>query len=198
MIELSGRSLDEAERELIRRWSEGLPLLVDELLTSVPSNSSDRGGGPWSVPASFAAAVESRLDSWMSLDAEPRPRLRFGCAAGLGSRPRIAELDGGQAVNSLRRAVRAELLIIDGPSSPGDMRSPGKRFGSVLLPPERSVLSRRAAQGPLDRGGLTRSKGGPAAGRGRGPDDGAALLLRIAERERPQGRCAAPNRFSIR
>jgi hypothetical protein len=37
-IELSGRSLDEAERELIRRRSEGLPPLVDGLLTDQSKN----------------------------------------------------------------------------------------------------------------------------------------------------------------
>jgi hypothetical protein len=96
MIELSGRSLDEAERELIRRRSEGLPLLVDELLTSAPSDSSDRRGEPWFVPASFAAVVESRLDS---LDEPGRQVL--SAAATLGVQPdwdlipAIAGLDGG-------------------------------------------------------------------------------------------------------
>ena len=189
MIELSGRSLDEAERELIRRRSEGLPLLVDELLTSVPSNSSDRGGGPWSVPASFAAVVESRLDS---LD-EPGRRV-LSAAATLGVQPdwdlvpAIAELDGGQAVNSLRRAVRAELLIIDGSVLTWRHALTREAIWAGLLPPERSVLSRRAAQVLLDRGGpdqeLAAAELLVEAG---DSDDGAALLLRIAERELAAG-----------
>src|SRR5688572_3795017 len=185
MIELSGRSLDEAERELIRRRSEGLPLLVDELLTSVPSNSADRGAGPWSVPASFAAVVESRLDS---LD-EPARRV-LSAAATLGVQPdwnlvpAIAGLDGGQAVNSLRRAVRAGLLIIDGSVLTWRHALTREAIWASLLPPERAVLSRRAAQVLLDRAGpdqeLAAAELLVEAG---DSDDGAALLLRIAERE---------------
>ena len=189
MIELSGRSLDEAERELIRRRSEGLPLLVDELLTSVPSDSSDRGGGPWSVPASFAAVVESRLES---LD-EPGRRV-LSAAATLGVQPdwdlvpAIAGLDGGQAVNSLRGAVRAELLIIEGSVLSWRHALTREAIWAGLLPPERSVLSRRAAHVLLDRGGpdqeLAAAELLVEAG---DSDDGAALLLRIAERELAAG-----------
>ena len=188
MIELSGRSLDEAERELIRGRSEGLPLLVDELLT-VPSNSSDRGGGPWSVPASFAAVVESRLDS---LD-EPGRRV-LSAAATLGVQPdwdlvpAIAELDGGQAVNSLRRAVRAELLIIDGSVLTWRHALTREAIWADLLPPERAVLSRRAAQVLLDRGGPDQELAAAQLLVDAGDsDDGAALLLRIAERELATG-----------
>ena len=188
MIELSGRSLDEAERELIRERSEGLPLLVDELLT-VPSNSSDRGGGPWSVPASFAAVVESRLDS---LD-EPGRRV-LSAAATLGMQPdwdlvpAIAELDGGQAVTSLRRAVRAELLIIDGSVLTWRHALTREAIWADLLPPERAVLSRRAAQVLLDRGGPDQELAAAQLLVDAGDsDDGAALLLRIAERELATG-----------
>ena len=188
MIELSGRSLDEAERELIRGRSEGLPLLVDELLT-VPSNSSDRGGGPWSVPASFAAVVESRLDS---LD-EPGRRV-LSAAATLGVQPdwdlvpAIAELDGGQAVTSLRRAVRAELLIIDGSVLTWRHALTREAIWADLLPPERAVLSRRAAQVLLDRGGPDQELAAAQLLVDAGDsDDGAALLLRIAERELAAG-----------
>ena len=188
MIELSGRSLDEAERELIRGRSEGLPLLVDELLT-VPSNSSDRGGGPWSVPASFAAVVESRLDS---LD-EPGRRV-LSAAATLGVQPdwdlvpAIAELDGGQAVTSLRRAVRAELLIIDGSVLTWRHALTREAIWADLLPPERAVLSRRAAQVLLDRGGPDQELAAAQLLVDAGDsDDGAALLLRIAERELATG-----------
>ena len=189
MIELSGRSLDEAERELIRRRSEGLPLLVDELLTSAPSDSSDRRGEPWFVPASFAAVVESRLDS---LD-EPGRRV-LSAAATLGVQPdwdlipAIAGLDGGQAVNSLRRAVRAELLIIDGSLLTWRHALIREAIWAGLLPPERSVLSRRAARVLLDRGGPDQEL--PAAEllvEAGDFDDGAALLLRIAKRELAAG-----------
>ena len=188
MIDLSGRSLDEAERELIRGRSEGLPLLVDELLT-VPSNSSDRGGGPWSVPASFAAVVESRLDS---LD-EPGRRV-LSAAATLGVQPdwdlvpAIAELDGGQAVTSLRRAVRAELLIIDGSVLTWRHALTRDAIWADLSPPERAVLSRRAAQVLLDRGGPDQELAAAQLLVDAGDsDDGAALLLRIAERELATG-----------
>jgi len=189
MIELSGRSLDEAERELIRRRSEGLPLLVDELLTSAPSDSSDRRGEPWFVPASFAAVVESRLDS---LD-EPGRRV-LSAAATLGVQPdwdlvpAIAGLDGGQAVNSLRRAVRPELLIIDGSLLTWRHALTREAIWAGLLPPERSVLSRRAARVLLDRGGPDQEL--PAAEllvEAGDFDDGAALLLRIAKRELAAG-----------
>ncbi|HJY45966.1 MAG TPA: AAA family ATPase [Propionibacteriaceae bacterium] len=185
MIELSGRSLDEAERELIRRRSEGLPLLVDELLTSVPSNSSERGAGPWSVPASFAAIVESRLDS---LDDSGRRVL--SAAATLGVQPdwdlvpAIAGLDGGQAVNCLRQSVHAELLIIDGSVLTWRHALTREAIWAGLLPPERAVLSRRAAQVLLDRAGpdqeLAAAELLVEAG---DSDNGAALLLRVAERE---------------
>ena len=189
MIKLSGRLLDEAERELIRRRSEGLPLLVDELLASLPSNSSDRGGGPWSVPASFAAVVESRLDS---LD-EPGRRVLFA-AATLGVQPdwdlvpAIAELDGGQAVTALRRAVRAELLITDGSVLTWRHALTREAILAGLLPPERSALSRRAAQVLLDRGGADQElAAAQLLVEGGDSDDGAALLLRIAERELAAG-----------
>ena len=189
MIELSGRSLDEVERELIHHRSEGLPLLVDELLTSVPSNSSDCGGGSWSVPASFAAVVESRLEA---LD-EPGRRV-LSAAATLGGQPdwdlvpAIAELDGGQAVSSLRRAVRAELLIIDGSVLSWRHALTREAIWAGLLPPERSVLSRRAAQILLDRGGPDQELAAAQLLVDAGDsDDGAALLLRIAERELATG-----------
>jgi hypothetical protein len=93
-------------------------------------------------------------------------------------------LDGGQAVNSLRRAVRAELLIIDGSVLTWRHALTREAIWASLLPPERAVLSRRAAQALLDRAGPDQELATAELVVEAGDfDDGAALLLRFAERE---------------
>ena len=89
MIELSGRSLDEAERELIRGRSEGLPLLVDELLTPCPPTAPIAAEDPGPSRPVSLPSWNLVWTPWMSPDAESSPRLRLWACSRTGiSSPR--------------------------------------------------------------------------------------------------------------
>ena len=188
MITQRGRTLDDDTRVLIRQRSEGLPLLVDELLAGAPADGQ-AGSAFWSVPASFAAIVDARL---ASLDDSGRRLL--SAAAALGAQPdwdlvpAIAQLDGSTAVNALRRAVGVDLLISDGSVLSWRHALTRDAIWAALLPPERSALSRRAAEVLSDRGGPAQELAAAQLLVEAGElDGGATALLRIAERELAAG-----------
>ena len=186
MITVRHGTLSDEDRALIRERSEGLPLLVDELLAAAGAPERSLAS---SVPSIFAALVEGRL---RTLDDHDRRLL--SAAAALGEQPDwdlvplIAGQDGADAVRALRRAVEAELLITDGPVLAWRHALTRDAIWAGLLAPERTALHRRAAEVILTRGGpayeLTAADHLLEAGDGAA---GRALLLAVADRDLAAG-----------
>ena len=152
---LSGaEEVDRAVPAFVAEHSDGLPFLIEELLAGlVSSGALVREDGRWraeqaptpSVPASFAASLRSRLDA---LDADSRQVL--AAAAVLGRRfdwdllPGVAAVDGATVVGSLRRAVKAQLVTVDGQRFRFRHALTREAVLAELLPPERAELCGRA------------------------------------------------------
>jgi DNA-binding CsgD family transcriptional regulator len=151
---LSGADVDRAVPSFVAEHSDGLPFLIEELLAGlVSSGTLVREDGRWraeqvptpSVPASFAGSLRSRLDA---LDADSRQVL--AAAAVLGRRfdwdllPGVAAVDAATAVGSLRRAVKAQLVTVDGQRFRFRHALTREAVLAELLPPERAELCGRA------------------------------------------------------
>ncbi|MGD9527842.1 MAG: AAA family ATPase, partial [Pseudonocardia sp.] len=129
--------------------SEGLPLLVEELI-AVPAS-----GVSQAVPSTFADAVVRRMEA---LPAEAT--LVVHCAAVLGRRfdwrllPAVTSLSEDRVRDGLAEAVRVQLLIT-GVDRDFRFRHTLTRDAvlSALLPPARVALARRAAQAVERDGG---------------------------------------------
>ncbi len=128
--------------DIVGRRSEGIPLLVEELL-SVPASGISQA-----VPATFGDAIARRLDA---LPVESM--LVVQCAAVLGRRfdwrllPAVSGLAEGDVRRGLADAATVQLLYAD---TDGDFsfRHALTRDAVLagLLPPTRAALARRAAQ----------------------------------------------------
>jgi DNA-binding CsgD family transcriptional regulator len=152
---LSGaEEVDHAVPAFVAEHSDGLPFLIEELLAGlVTSGALTREDGRWraeqaptpSVPASFAASLGTRL---RTLDHDARHVL--AAAAVLGRRfdwdllPGVAAVDGATVVGSLRRAVDAQLVAVDGQRFRFRHALTREAVLAELLPPERAELSGRA------------------------------------------------------
>ena len=138
----------------VTEHSDGLPFLVEELLAGlVTSGALVRRTARWraehaptpSIPASFAESLRTRLQA---LDGDARQVL--AAAAVLGRRfdwdllPGVAAVDGATAVGSLRRAVDAQLVTVDGQRFRFRHALTREAVLAELLPPERAELSARA------------------------------------------------------
>ncbi len=140
--------LDEDVIDAVTNRSEGLPLLVEELLSVPVSGLSD------AVPESFADAVSRRL---VSLGAESV--LVLQCAAVLGRRfdwrllPRVTGLDEAKVWRGLEDGVAVQLLAAD---EGGEFRFRHALTRDAVLralfAPTRVSLARRAAQAVADDG----------------------------------------------
>ena len=188
MIDLRSGRLGAADRAVLHERSEGLPLLVDELLAALGVGATAEAWAS-TVPASFAAIVRSKLET---LTAQGQRLL--SAAATLGSQPdwdlvpEIAEVDAGEAVNQLRRALAAELLINDGAILGWRHVLTRDAIWTGLLPPERATFARRAADVLLARGGPGRElAAADLLVRGGDPERGSTLLLHVVDRELAAG-----------
>ena len=138
----------------VAEHSDGLPFLIEELLAGlVTSGALTREDGRWraeqaptpSVPASFAASLGTRLQTL-----DPDARHVLAAAAVLGRRfdwdllPGVAAVDGATVVGSLRRAVDAQLVAVDGQRFRFRHALTREAVLAELLPPERAELSGRA------------------------------------------------------
>jgi DNA-binding CsgD family transcriptional regulator len=175
----------DAERALIRDRSEGLPLLVEELVAELSRTGATGTGAPWIVPRTFAAIVETRL---AGLDQTDRQLL--AAAAVLGGQPdwdlvpRVAGTDQARAVAGLRRAVRAELLVSDGLALTWRHALTRDAVLAGLLPPERNALADRAADLLLDRAGPRDAAAALELLTATGDTDrAAALMVEMAARD---------------
>ena len=152
---LSGaEEVDRAVPAFVAEHSDGLPFLIEELLAGlVTSGALTREDGRWraeqaptpSVPASFAASLGTRLQTL-----DPDARHVLAAAAVLGRRfdwdllPGVAAVDGATVVGSLRRAVDAQLVAVDGQRFRFRHALTREAVLAELLPPERAELSGRA------------------------------------------------------
>jgi len=152
---LSGaEEVDRAVPAFVAEHSDGLPFLIEELLAGlVTSGALIREDGRWraeqaptpSVPASFAASLGTRLQTL-----DPDDRHVLAAAAVLGRRfdwdllPGVAAADGATVVGSLRRAVDAQLVAVDGQRFRFRHALTREAVLAELLPPERVELSGRA------------------------------------------------------
>jgi DNA-binding CsgD family transcriptional regulator len=172
--------LDEATLRQLTGRAEGLPLLVEEL-------SPQTAAGP--VPPTFAGLIESRLGAL----SEPHRRV-VSAAAVLGVSPDwsllglvtgVAEDD---VLAALRAADAAHLLVTRDVTLRWRHALTREAVLTTVLPPERAVHARRAAEVLLARGqpddDVTAAT--VLADAGAGPE-AAALLLDVAHRDLARG-----------
>ncbi|HEX2030046.1 MAG TPA: BREX system ATP-binding domain-containing protein, partial [Actinomycetota bacterium] len=136
-------------REVLERRAEGVPFLVEELLSAALA----RDGGPVSerleraVPVSYRELVRSRL---ARVPAEARRTVQAAAVLGRGFDwtllPEIAGLDPRDVLGALRAAVDAQ-LVSAGDDETFEFRHALLRESILaeLLPPERRELALRAA-----------------------------------------------------
>ncbi len=138
----------------ITAQSEGNPFLVEELLAGlVASDALSVVEGRWTttdvlkptLPFSLGDSIRQRLST---LDTSARRVI--SAAAVLGRRfdwellPALAEVDGGAAIEGLRRGVDEQLIEVDGDDFRFRHALTREAVLSELLPPERRALSSRA------------------------------------------------------
>ena len=172
--------LDEITLKRLTERAEGLPLLVEEL-------SPHPAAEP--VPPTFAGLVESRLATL----SEPHRRV-VSAAAVLGVTPEwsllglvtgVAEDD---VLAALRAADAAHLLVTRDVTLRWRHALTREAVLATVLPPERAVLARRAADALLARGRPDDDVAAATllADAGAGPG-AAALLLEVARRDLARG-----------
>jgi len=150
---LTGRPPDEVVAFAVDN-ADGLPLLVEELLTGLGTvgalTPDGRLTGPLTpgVPRTFAATVLRRLG-----DLDDHGRAVVQAAAVLGRRfdwsllPEVTGLPRGEVLAGLRTAVRSGLVEVDGPDTFRFRHAlTGDAVRDDLLPPERRALARSAAE----------------------------------------------------
>ncbi len=141
-------------RDFILAHSDGNPFLVEELLAGlVASRTLVRAHSYWevvgtltpAVPASLRASIARRLEQF-----DPTTRRVLGAASLLGRffewdlLPGIADVDGRTAVESLRAAVDAQIVEVDGAGFRFRHALTREAVLADLLPPERRELAVRA------------------------------------------------------
>ena len=172
--------LDGATLRQLTGRAEGLPLLVEEL-------SPQTAAGP--VPPTFAGLVESRLRAL----SEPHRRV-VSAAAVLGVSPEwsllglvtgIAEDD---VLAALRAADAVHLLVARDVALRWRHALTREAVLATVLPPERAMHARRAAETLLARGRPDDDVAAATllADAGAGPE-AAALLLDVAHRDLARG-----------
>ena len=172
--------LDEATLRRLTGRAEGLPLLVEELSPQTPA-------GP--VPPTFAGLVESRLGAL----AEPHRRV-VSAAAVLGVTPdwsllgQVTGIAEDDVLAALRAADTAHLLVTHDLTLRWRHALTREAVLATVLPPERAVHARRAADTLLARGRPDDDVTAATllADAGAGPE-AAALLLGVAHRDLARG-----------
>ncbi len=151
---LGGARVSGQLAEFVRVHSDGNPFLVEELLAGVVASGELRlVDGYWTstgaltptVPASLGESIRQRLTGL-----DPTARRVVGAAALLGRRfewellPGIAEVDGREVVDGLRRAVDIQLVEVEGNGFRFRHALTREAVLADLLPPDRAQLARRA------------------------------------------------------
>jgi len=174
-----GRPLGEDElAELVAR-SDGLPLLVEELL---------RGGGTAAgVPPTLVGLVEDRL---AALPPEARPVLQAAAVMGEPDWQVLAEVTGAAAavtVAALRAATGAGLLVTDGERLSWRHALTREAVLATLLPPEHAALAVAAAEVLQRHGPGERALAAELWVRVGQPQRAAALLVEQARWDAARG-----------
>jgi DNA-binding SARP family transcriptional activator len=155
---LAADDIPEPVVERLRGAADGVPLHVEELLVGMVGDGVlTRRDGYWTLtgplpsgpPTTLAATLTGRADR---LGARTRELLR--AAALLGRRfpavaaGAVAEMDEDELVSGLREAIEAQLLVADDTTGEYAFRHAltAEALRDRMLPFERSVLSRRAAE----------------------------------------------------
>lgn len=148
--------LPDAVTRLLASYADGVPLLVEDLLAAsietgaLASGDSPREGPPRpAVPRTFAQSVHDRTQRL-----DPPARRVLEAAALLGRHfewillPEITGLQENAVLAGLRRAVEAQLILVEGTDERSRFRFrhalTRDAILAELLPPERARLSRRA------------------------------------------------------
>ncbi|MFL6129633.1 MAG: AAA family ATPase [Mycobacteriales bacterium] len=150
---LAGRPPEEVVAFAVDN-ADGLPLLVEELLTGLGSvgalTPAGRLVGPLTpgVPRTFAATVLRRVG-----DLDPAARTVVQAAAVLGRRfdwsllPDVTGLSRAEVLAGLRAAVRSGLVMVDAAEAFRFRHAlTGDAIVDDLLPPERRALAHAAAE----------------------------------------------------
>jgi len=150
---LAGRPPDEVVAFAVDN-ADGLPLLIEELLTGLGTvgalTPDGRLVGPLAtgVPRTFAATVRRRVG-----DLNDSARTVVQAAAVLGRRfdwsllPEVTGLPRADVLAGLRASVRTGLVEVDGPDTFRFKHAlTGDAIRDDLLPPERRALARSAAE----------------------------------------------------
>ncbi len=141
--------------EALQVRSEGVPLLVEEMLSDARLLSSAQAPAaplaPGAVPLSFAETIRRRLGTL-----GPRSRAVTHAAAVLGRAfdwsllPAVTGTDQEATLEALHEAVRAQLIEPQPPGAGHEFRFRHALIRDAvlneLLPPERAQLARRAAE----------------------------------------------------
>ncbi|MGN6577734.1 MAG: ATP-binding protein, partial [Nocardioides sp.] len=155
--QLLGGPVSPALVDLLHQRSEGVPLLLEELvsalrlshaLTAGPAGAEASDAAARVLPGSVAETVRVRLD------ALPRPHRQvletaavFGRSFDWRRLAPVAGLDDDAVLESLRAATTAALLEPD-PVRPGELRFRHALIrdavSAATFPPERTLLARRA------------------------------------------------------
>ena len=138
----------------LRARSEGVPLVVEELLAGLVTAGELRlEQGRWSSPGELTAHVPASLRESVArrlATLDPVPRRVVGAAAVLGRRfdwelvPGIADVDGRAAADALRTLVDRQLVEVDGHGFAFRHALTREAVLDDLLPPDRRELARRA------------------------------------------------------
>jgi DNA-binding CsgD family transcriptional regulator len=141
--------------DLVVDRSEGLPLLVEDLIGGVASTASEVGSGPapaGTVPRAFAAEIANRMGS-----IAPAARRVLEASAVLGGDPdwsmvpAVADVDEDEVWHGLRAAMSVHLLVLDEGRLRWRHALTREAVLAGLLPPEHAFLARRAAKVLLTR-----------------------------------------------
>jgi DNA-binding CsgD family transcriptional regulator/tetratricopeptide (TPR) repeat protein len=148
-----GAGLPADRLDLVVRTADGLPLLVEELVAALLRAPADAAGP--GVPPTFAALVAAQLDGL-----SPSAAAVVRAAAVLGTDPPwwllpvVCGLPEPVVVEELRSATAAGLLVVREGRLGWRHALSRDAVIATVLPPERVMLARRAAEALLAHGGV--------------------------------------------
>ncbi|MFD2091147.1 ATP-binding protein [Blastococcus deserti] len=144
----AGTRLSPEVARFVTEASDGLPLLVEELVEAVEASGGHPPSTPRRVPRTLAALTARRL---ARLPPTARDVVRAAAVLGGGVDwrllPAVSGADEGTVAEALRLAVDAQLVVPE-PAATGGLHwrhaLTKDAVLATLLPPERAALARRA------------------------------------------------------
>jgi DNA-binding CsgD family transcriptional regulator/tetratricopeptide (TPR) repeat protein len=151
LVEQQHPGLSENQRRLLIERAEGVPLVIEELLTGTTDSAENL---PMTVPESFSQVVLERLER---LTDEQRRVLT--ATALVGGDPdwsltaATADVAEPSVLAAARAAADAQLLVAEQSRLLWRHALTREAVAATLLPPERSMVAERAAKALQARGG---------------------------------------------